>query len=171
MSNVLPESTKNAVWGMYRTRFIIAAALILMFAAVFSALALSPSYVVLSLQNENTPPQQSGTAASQDDRTAIAHTQALITALSPLLATTSATALIARALSVRPAGVSIDHITATAGAPGTIIFSGTAAQIDAISTYQSALIAGKQFLGVSVPVGDLAGTADGTFSITLSANF
>jgi len=156
---------------MYRTRFIIAGALVLLFAAVFSALALAPSYVVLSLQNETNPPAQSGTAASQDDRTAIAHTQALITALSPLIATTSASTLIAQALGARPAGVAIDHITATAGTPGTIILSGSAAQIDAISTYQSALLADKQFSNVSVPVGDLAGTADGTFSITLSANF
>jgi len=170
MSNVLPADAKEQVWGMYQARFILVGSLVLLLAAAFSALALAPSYTVLALQERSVAPKQAS-AATQEDRAAIAHTQALIGALSPLVATSSAGALVAEALRVRPAGIAVTHITASAGQPGTIVLSGSATHIDAISTYQSALQHDPVFSAVSVPVGDLAGTADGTFSITLSAHF
>ena len=171
MSNVLPNAAKKAVWSMYRARSIIAGSLMLLCVAVFAALVLSPSYVVLAIQHANVVPEQSGTPASIEDRAAIIHTQALIAAFSPLIATSTASTLIVQALALRPADISINHITATAGHPGTLILSGSAVQIASISVYQNALRASKLFSTISVPVGDLAGTADGTFSITLSAIF
>ena len=100
----------------------------------------------------------------------IAHTQVLIGALSPLLSQ-AVSGLIQEALAVRPSGIIVTHITATPGAPGTIILSGTAAQLEAINTYQTSLRANTHFSSVSVPVSDLAGTADGRFSVTLSSVF
>jgi hypothetical protein len=42
---------------------------------------------------------------------------------------------------------------------------------DAINVYRQALQADPHFKTVSVPVGDLAGTQGGRFSVTLSGDF
>jgi hypothetical protein len=171
MSNVLPQEVRKRVWRMYCARFLIAASLILIAVAAFAALALMPSYLALHM-GYNTPAQESPADASRtSDRDAIVHAQALLSTLSPVLSATTTTALIADALVSRPATLRVYHITTTAGHPGSIILSGVADSIEAVSRYQSVLRADTHFRHVSVPVGDLAGTANGQFSITLSADF
>ncbi len=173
MSNVLPEEAKEAVWRMYRARFLIAGSLVMLAVALLAALSLFPSYVILQTEQGGVAAEAgSGTATAQADRIAVAHAQGLLTTLTPILsATTTPTAAIADALAARPIGISIDHITMTTGATGSMIVSGTAATIEAINRYQNALRADKRFTGISVPVGELAGTAGGHFSITLSGKF
>jgi hypothetical protein len=172
MSNVLPREIRKELWIRRLARFASALSLILLVVALLSLLALLPSYVILTIDgapNVATPsPQNSATA---QDRAAVAHAQALIKKLSPLTATTSPQALLREALAARPAGISVTHLTVTSGTPGTIILSGKAAQTDAISAYRTALLSDAHFKSVTVPVGDLAGNVDGTFSVTLTADF
>ena len=171
MSNVLPESARQSVWRMYRARFCIAACLVFLAVAALAFIALVPSYFTLYVGGYTSLQGSPVNAHLKDDRAAVAHAQALLGTLSPLLSATTTSGLIADAISARPATVEISHITSTAGRPGTIILVGSAGSIKAISAYQNALRADPHFTGVSVPVGDLAGTAEGQFSITLSAYF
>ena len=138
---------------------------------MLACIALVPGYLALHTGEGASAQGAPGSASQQEDRTAIVHAQALLSTLSPLLSPTTASGLVATAVAERPATVQVYHITATAGNPGTIIISGLAGSIQAVSAYQTALRADKHFSGVSVPVGDLAGTAKGQFSITLSADF
>ena len=170
MSNLLPPKVKRELWGMYRARSIILVALFLCVLAAVSFLALVPSYLVLQI-GWRTPAQQSVDPSQAADRAVMAHTQAVVAALSPLLASTTASALITDAIGARPAGITIDHVTAAAGSPGTIILTGSAGSNSEVSAYQRALQADPHFSGVSVPVADLIGSVNGEFSITLNASF
>jgi len=173
MSNLLPQETKTTLWRTYRARFVIAGSLVMLIAGAVSFAALSPSYLVLQIDEGGQAAQLSANAtAAQADRAAITHTQALLSTLAPFVsATTTATQVITEALSEKPAGIGILHINATPGNPGVIILSGTADTPKTIAAYQKTLEADARFSDVSVPVGDLAGTANGQFSITFSANF
>jgi len=171
MSNILPVERKAVVWRMYRARFILAGSFVILCCACIAILAMAPSYFVLVDAAAGVGPQSGQNPSTDADRAAVVHTQGLVNALSPLTGTTSASALIAAALSERPLGITISHVTATTGDPGTVILTGTAATVDAVNQYQRALRTDGRFPGVSVPLGDLAGTENGTFSITISADF
>lgn len=172
MSNVLPQEASRSVWGMYRARGIIAGSLVLLGAALFSAVALLPSYLALQIGTSPTPSDQPLNSSDQVDRSAILQTQSLLAVLSPLVsATTTPSDVIARALAVRPSGVLVDHVTFTSGNPGAIVLYGSASGGDAVNAYRKALNADSDLKSVTVPVGDLAGAADGRFTMTLSGNF
>ncbi len=157
---------------MYRTRFFLAGALIMLAIASLSALALSPSYLVLqTADGAFVSKSAAGISGAQQDRDAIIRTQALLKTLSPLISTTTPTDIIAKAIAARPLGIIIEHVTYSAGHPSSLLLSGTADTTDKLNTYQNILRADSAFTGVSVPVGDLAGTGDGQFSITLTGNF
>src|SRR5262249_50203723 len=98
MSNVLPESESKATWRMYRARFLVAGSLLLISCAARAALVLLPSYLILGFDAIPSAQQTSPDTATQSDRLEIAHTQALMTQLSPLVATTSPSALVEQAL-------------------------------------------------------------------------
>jgi hypothetical protein len=173
MSNLLPQRARKKVWADYRARFVFAGSCVAFVSALLAGTALLPSYLVLRVSGE-APPAPSATAASttQEDRAAIQGAQALLTALSPLLkATTTPAQMISAALSERPPGVTVGHITLTSGKPGTMILAGSATDIGAINSYRKTLSADARFSSVSVPVGDLAGTQNGQFSITLTGEF
>lgn len=173
MSNVLPQLARKKVWRMYRARFLLAGSVVGLVVAALAAVALVPSYVVLQASGLGPPAEQTISAATaSQDRMAILENQSLLTALSPLVsATTSRAQLIAAALSLRPADIRVEHITLTSGNPGTMILAGSATNISAIETYRKTLGSDSSFSSVSVPVGDLAGTQNGQFSITLLGNF
>jgi len=158
---------------MYRVRFVLAGSAVALVAALVASVALSPSYLILQVSSGNAPSQSKSDAPSVAlDRAAILETQSLLTALSPIeSATSSQTQMIAEALALRPAGISINHITLTSGKPGTMILAGSAKNIAAINDYRKALGNDSNFTSVSVPVGDLAGTQNGQFSITLTGTF
>lgn len=172
MTNVLPKEAKKAVRRMYRTRFIIAASLAALLAASFSALSLLPSYLALHAAEPVTVrPGLSKSGASSADRAAIASIQAMLKALSPLVGTTTPTAVIIRALSLRPSNITVDHITYPADNPGTILLAGSAATREALSGYRQTLSADPLWKTVSIPIGDLTGEPGARFSITLSGDF
>ena len=172
MSNVLPKEAKKAVRGMYRSRFIVAGSLVALFAAGFSALSLLPSYLALHAAEEVTP--QSGVSksgANSADRAAIASIQTMLKALSPLVGTTTPTAVIIQALSLRPSNITVDHIAYSADNSGSIVLTGSAATREAINKYRQTLSGDAHWKGVSVPIGDLTGEPGARFSITLSGPF
>ncbi len=153
---------------MYRARFVVVLSVLLSTLPLLAALLIVPSYLALRI---SAPPQQSAPAAGKEgasgDVAAIARTQAIVLALTPLLAaTTSPSSVIAAALSDRPVGVVIGQITYAADV-GQLTLTGTAPR-GAINVYRDALTADKRFSSVSVPVSDLVGTEDGRFSITLT---
>jgi len=171
MSNTLPTNVRQRVWRMYCARFGIVTGMALFVVGLVACLSLVPSYLALHIGEAPAAPQSSVSPSQQSDRAAIVHAQALLSTLSPLLSSTTTSSLIEDAVNERPATIQIYHITATAGHPGTIILTGTAGSIDAVSQYQKILRADPHFTDAAVPVGDLAGTANGQFSITLAADF
>lgn len=153
---------------MYRARFIIVFSILLAILALLAGLLIVPSYLALRIA---APPQQStpvaGTGGTTGDAVAIARTQAIVNALTPLLAaTTSPSSAIAAALSGRPKGVVIGHITYSADT-GLLTLSGVAPR-DAVNEYRDVLTADMRFSSVSVPVSALVGAEDGRFSVTLT---
>lgn len=158
---------------MYRARFIVAGSLMALIAAALCVLALLPSYLALRADGAgNSAPTTASKAATEADRAAIASLRAVLTSLSPLVAaTTTPTAAIGKALSLRPATISIDHVTYTGGDSGTIMLVGSAATREAINGYRQALAADPYFKTVSIPVGDLAGAPGARFSLSLSGDF
>jgi len=172
MSNVLPKEAKKAVRGMYRSRFIVAGSLVALFAAGLSALSLLPSYLALHAAEPVTPQAEvSKNEANGADRAAVASIQTMLKALSPLVGTTTPTAVIIQALSLRPSNATVDHITYSAGNSGSILLTGSAATREAINGYRQALSADAHWKTVSVPIGDLTGGPGARFSITLSGPF
>lgn len=171
MTNLLPLKRQKAVWAMYRARFLIAASIVLLVFAAIAALALIPSYLALELAAPPAPQTTSQPKGSPGDTAAIARAQAIVRAAVPLvIAATSSSRVIDEALSLKPAGVSITHVTLASGAPGQLALAGTATR-DALNAYRNALSADPFFTGVSVPVNALVGSDNGQFSITLSGNF
>jgi len=172
MSNLLPKESRKAVRSMYRARFIIAASLAALLTAGFSALSLLPGYLALhAAESVTIQPSLSKSGASSADRAAIASIQAMLKALSPLVATTTPTAVIIHALSLRPSNITVDHITYPADNPGTILLAGSAATREALDGYRQALSAAPLWKTVSVPVGNLTGEPGARFSITLTGAF
>lgn len=168
MTNVLPPEAERTLWRMYRARYIIAGSSIALLAALLSVLSLLPSYLALHA-NEETASEQTERVASVKDQEDIRRAQGILTVLAPLVdATTTPSAAIARALSLRPAVVAIDHISYT---PGSLVLSGVSKSREGVGVYRKALATDPIFSSVVVPVGDLAGAQGGRFSITLSGTF
>ena len=172
MSNILPHEAKSRVWRMYRMRFAIVGSLVGLLVAGFSALSLLPSYLALHAadtdRSASSTPQR---VANETDRAAILSIQTMLKALSPVIATSTPTSAIIQALSLRPSGITVDHITYSAGKPGTILLAGSAATREAINGYRQLLSGDSHWKTVSVPVGDLTGEPGARFSITLSGAF
>ena len=159
---------------MYHVRFVIAGSLVGLAISVLSALTLLPSYLALhsgeGFSSADTTAVSRGT--DKMDRDAIIRTQLVLAKLLPLThATTTPTEAISRALSLRSQGITVDHITYTAGNPGTLMIVGQANLREAVSAYRQALNVDPQWKSVSIPVGDLAGAPGATFSMTLSGDF
>lgn len=172
MSNLLPKDARERLWSGYRARLLIAASLVALLAAALAMAALAPSYVVLVFGASRVGGTQSSAAASQSDIQAVAHTEAVLAVLAPLVsATSSPSQAVERALADRPAGITIDHVTYAAGSPSTIVLQGASVSPEAVGAYQKALQADPFFASVSVPLSDLAGTAGGDFTVTLSGAF
>lgn len=172
MSNILPREAKKAVWRMYRVRFMIAGSLVALFAAALCALSLLPSYLALhaaeATRSASSTPQS---VANNADRAALLSIQNMLKALSPVIATTTPTSAIIQALSLRPSGITVDHITYSAGNPGTLVLVGSTATREAIKGYRQALLSDSRWKTVSAPIGDLTGEPGARFSITLSGSF
>lgn len=169
MANILPPEAQKNVWSMYRARFVLAASIVSLSLSALAALALVPSY--LALQLAAPPVVDSVTAGGQnvpDNIAALARTQALVTAIDPILSSTSSpSSVILAALDARPAGVRVTHIIYTAD-PLLITFTGSASR-GALSAYRDSLSADPRFTNISVPVDSLIGT-NSDFTMSLAAH-
>ena len=168
MANVLPPPAQKKLWRMYRARFIVVFSALLSTLALLAMLLILPSYLALRIA---APPQQNAPTTGQrgatGDAMAIARAQAIVLAITPVLAATSSpSSAIASALSDRPAGVVIEHITYSADT-GQLTLTGTALR-SAVNGYHDALTGNPRFSSVSVPVSALVGSDGGRFSVTLT---
>jgi hypothetical protein len=172
MTNVLPPDAQKKVWAMYRARFILVTALVLLGLAAASALTLVPSYVAIRMLAASAQDAAPEFSVERSDVIALERSQHLINAALPLLSSTSsAMSVVEEAIRLRPTGVRISRVTFSAGAEEdriTLIGSGTRGQV---SAYRDALTGSGLFSGVAVPVSALVGSNQGGFSIVLTGSF
>lgn len=172
MSNLLPEVGQQRIRSEYRARFVLAGALLSMIAALFTVLALSPSYGVLLTTRPQVLAQASQAQEEKTDSDDIAQAQMLLVQIGTLaVATSSASGAIIEALEPRPNGARIDTIAYVAGESATISLSGVAESRNVMDTYRMSLQENLRFASVKLPVGDLVGAKGGRFTITLTGEF
>jgi zona occludens toxin (predicted ATPase) len=172
MANVLPTDARATVWRMYRSRFLLVASLAATAIGIFFALAFVPSYITLKSSGAGELDTAAKQNATTTDQVALTQTQALLRALSSQKpASTTPSEVIMAALSVRPAGITINHLTYQTGKTNTLVIVGSSQTRDAISAYDQALHAEGHFNSVAIPVSALAGTEGGHFTATLSGDF
>ena len=151
----------------FRARFLLAVALVALACALLFALALLPAEA--SLVSFASPGMQQSTQTSGNvaaDKAALAHTKALIAQLSPLNATSSLDA-IAAALSQVGQGISINDIQYSV-TTRSLALAGHAQTPDEVNAFRQALQSDLRFTNVSVPVSELLGSQDGSFTITMN---
>lgn len=172
MANLLPEATQKKVWATTRAHFVAVSAYVLLASAAFSALALLPSYLVLTIAVPAAEIQQTTATTSNKVLMAeIAATQAIVKGIAPVLsATSSPDGRVAAVVAAKPKTVKLTHIAYTVGKPSVLMITGSAVDRDAINTYRAALLAANVG-NVTVPVSALVGTEDGQFTITVSGDF
>ncbi len=172
MSNVLPVKEQKRVWASYRQRFIALASRTLSVLALIVLATLAPSYILLMLNQPQSPVVKSQSAEA-DERAEATKTQTLIASLLPtVVATSSAMEIISRTLEGRPDGISINRITYSAGdgKQKTIVIGGVAQSRESINALRKGLEAKGIYKSVSVPVGDLIGATGNQFTVTLVTN-
>lgn len=148
--------------------------LVLIACGVVVLLALVSEYAIVSgvPGSANGSPEVTLPASSGTDREEIARTQTLINELKPLASSTaSVLGLLEAALLARPSGVVVENIHLTRGDPATLILAGSASSRDDINMYRTVLTKDPRFRSVSVPIGILAGTEGGRFTVTLTGDF
>ncbi len=170
---MLPREAQNAIWRMYLVRFVLAGSCVAIAVALLSGLALLPMYLALHSDDEAVSASlQAKNSEIQNERAEIARAQSLITTLSPYASSSSTLSeALEAALALRPKGVFVDRITYSSGESSAIVLVGSAATRDGINTYRQILQSDLRFKTVSVPVGDLAGSKEGRFSVTLTGKF
>lgn len=174
MVNVLPDGARKNVWRFYRARLVFAAAATLCTSGLFALLALLPAYAALRAESSFFDTKSSAAAGVQKgkdaERDQILRTRILLEQLSPVASSTAPVldALLS-ALDTRPAGVTVDRMNYVRGAE--VIIGGSARSREGVQAYVAALRLDPRWKNISVPIGDLAGTGDGRFSITLTGTF
>lgn len=171
MSNLLPIPERKRVWALYRARFLIVLALILMALALLAGLALVPSYIALEIVAP--PPSDAAPThtANAPDPAGLARAQTIMRVLLPALsATSSPSSLIATVLAAKPTGVTITQVTYSTLSGSSLTLSGSGTR-DKVSAYRDALAGDPQFTSVSIPVSALVGSGEGRFSLTLTGAF
>lgn len=169
MANVLPIKEKKRVLRSLRSRFVVTAAIVLMVGALIASAALVPAIISVLSAMSGLPSDAELSETARDDQTKHARALALVTALNPVvLATTTPSASVTAALSVRPKGVSV---TSVSYSKGKILISGSSSNRQAVNDYREALEADPRFTSVTVPVAALVGTQEGRFTMTLAGQF
>ncbi len=179
MSNLLPKERLEFVWADYRSRLILAGALVFLGVAILAGIAFLPAYVVLRVgtssqekQSADIASQSGANSQSRTERADILRSQMLLARVAPIIsATSSPTEILNSALALRPNGISINHINFVSGKGGSVIINGEARGREDINQYRDSLSKGGRFEGVSIPVGALVGSEGGAFTITLTGNF
>lgn len=168
MSNVLPTEDKKAVWKLYRMNFVFAGALVALASALLCAALLAPSFFALLLSGVHADVKKG--ERDNTNRTMLIQTQALLGAVASFsLSTSTPSRQIEVALSVKPSGIVVHHITYTSADEATLIVSGTATSNTDIKAYQDALRTLLPLAKISVPVSALAGADNGEFAITITS--
>lgn len=164
------------MWRFYRARLSLAAAVTLCACGLLAFLALLPAYAALRAEGaffETAPSANAGVQKGKDsERDQILRTRILLEQLSPVASSTAPMfdALIS-ALGMRPSGVTVDRVNYVRDAGGEVTIGGTASSREGVQAYVAALRADPRWKNISVPIGDLAGTGDGRFSITVTGTF
>lgn len=171
MSNVLPKEYQKKVWRFYRSRFLRASGLAALCTAFVLFIALIPAY--LTARATYMPNALSDTSVDKEEieqeKEEIAKAKALVEELGPKVKGIRTFEIMADALRARPAGISIQKMQFTKeGSRATIVISGTASNRTQVSAYRTALSEISRFETVTVPVGALAGTDSGQFSVTIT---
>lgn len=165
MANVLPHARTILVRRM-RARFVIVLGFTLSAAALVAILALLPAFIVTSIARAGLAAPAS--VEAPEEQAEAARALALIQTLTPFATTTTPSTTLLEALEVRPSGVRVTSVRYSAGAPASLILSGTSARREGVNEYRDALLVDNRFGTVSVPVAALVGTQEGRFSITLT---
>lgn len=172
MSNLLPPGLRKTLWWDSLHRMLLAVSLLFLGASAITTLALLPSLLVFRVASSGSAAQPGTSGAPPADISVISTAQQLLVQLSPVAGTSTAPIeAITAALSARPQGVAIDHITYSGGPSSSLILSGTAARKESVNEYKTALVADKRFSAVSVPVAALLGADSGRFTVTLGGIF
>ena len=172
MANLLTAEARKTLLRDARARFVLAASAMLLIVAGIAALSLVPSYAAIRSREGSVSASSMVSPTNASTSASMKQTQALVKKLFPLIAATSSPlGAIKAALSDRPTGIEVDHISLAGGTGSTIIITGVASGRDAINAYRSVLGADPHFTKVSVPVGALIGAEGGQFSVTLSGTF
>lgn len=168
MANVLPLKVQRAVWSEYRARAVLVLSFALLASALVALLSLAPSYVVLKGSSATKDAAASPPLQGQADIQGVLRTQALVTAVLPILSsTTSPERAIREALALRPTGVHVERVSYRAG-DGRVVLSGSGDTREAIDAYRAAIADDGRFGNVSVPLGALVGIEGGRFTITIA---
>jgi type IV pilus assembly PilN-like protein len=166
MSNLLPAASQKDIRAEMRARFLFAFSLVVFCGAVLCALALIPAEVSLLFY---APPPTQVAQHNIDiaaDNAAVAHTNALLTAMQPF-ATSSSLDDISEALSKLGTGVSVNDISYNV-IEHSLSLAGKAQTPDEVNALRQALQADPTFTNVSVPVSALLGSQGGGFTITMN---
>jgi hypothetical protein len=174
MANVIPKDMRQGTWAHAGARFATVGGVVLLTTALVAGLALLPSYIFLTV-GTNTPVVENPTPVKNTgltDRIGLDRTMGILQQLSPLIVATSTPSMaIARAIELRPLGIRINHMSYTAGTPSTLLLVGSTESNTALSAYRTALLSDARFVTVQVPVEALVGPVSGDFSITISGKF
>lgn len=170
MSNVLPPEAKKQLdrAARWRALFVLGCAGTL--AAFIAVLSLMPTFIAIaSARASLDAPSVEEVGTAREFQVQARRAQSLVDALQPLvMASSTPSGMLADALAVVPEGVSIGMITYQA-AQETLILSGEAPQRASVNAYRDALEKSARFKKVEIPVGALAGTQEGRFTVTLTA--
>jgi hypothetical protein len=169
MANVLPSPEYRRLRSEVRARFLLVGSFVLLVCALGVLCAFLPAEIAIATAAmPASVPAQSVPSDPQSDRAAIQSAQSLLTALSPVMATSSLQEL-AAALSARQSGITIDAIVYSISTK-TITLTGNAAAPGEVDSYRAALAKDGHFSSVSVPVAALIGEQNGGFTMTLGVH-
>lgn len=173
MANVLPKKSLRAMRRFHRDHFILVGSSVAFVCGLIAFLSLLPAYVIERFERSVATDSAEVVSLPQSTvRDDLVRAQVLAKELQPFASSTvSALPFLEEVLTARPSGVKITMMSFSRGESGTIVVSGTAPSRDEISAYRTVLASGARFQSVSVPIGALAGSEDGRFSITLTGNF
>ncbi|MBP7804651.1 MAG: hypothetical protein KA052_00305 [Candidatus Pacebacteria bacterium] len=174
MSNLLPQTEKKKILGMYRKRFLALVFFSAAFILLSGAVLLFPAYIVLkdtasSLTEKRDQLKKDETAALQgalaktisDINSRLAIFPDVVTA-SPIIAT-----FVRPVLETKTAAINITNMGYATGEGGaiTVQISGIAGNRSSLLSFADALKATKGFKNVTVPISSFIKDSNVTFTI------
>jgi len=170
MSNVLSPNAKKQLDRRARWRALLVLGCAGTLAAFIAILSLVPTFIsIASARASLDAPSVEELGTAREFQAQARRTQALVDALEPLvMASSTPSEMLADALALMPDGVSVTIITYH-GAQNQLILDGEAPQRASVNAFRDALQKSERFKKVEVPVGALAGTQEGRFTVTLTA--